>query len=262
MIKAVFFDVDGTLVSFKTHSVPTSTRIGLQKLREQGIKVFLATGRSEKSFQKVNEIIGFEFDGYIYSNGQYVKVNDQVIHDVCLNKNDLENVLAYVEENHISVHFSELEYSYINFMNDRMEELRRLLGVTLPPASIDDPKRSLENPTYQLSVYINEAEEEDFFKQTTNMAGVRWHELFVDVIPKDGGKTRGIDKMLEHFDIKLEDSMAFGDGGNDSAMLGHVGHGIAMGNAVESAKAASKFVTDDVDNDGIYKALERYGLVN
>lgn len=45
MIKAVFFDVDGTFVSHKSKSVPKSAREALDKLREKGIKVFLSTGR-------------------------------------------------------------------------------------------------------------------------------------------------------------------------------------------------------------------------
>lgn len=45
MIKAVFFDIDGTLVSFKTHKLPDSTVRALDLLREKGIKVFIATGR-------------------------------------------------------------------------------------------------------------------------------------------------------------------------------------------------------------------------
>lgn len=40
MIKAVFFDIDGTLVSFKTHKLPDSTVRALDLLREKGIKVF------------------------------------------------------------------------------------------------------------------------------------------------------------------------------------------------------------------------------
>lgn len=45
MIKAVFFDVDGTLVSFKTHQVPQSTLEAIKELQAKGIKVFVATGR-------------------------------------------------------------------------------------------------------------------------------------------------------------------------------------------------------------------------
>ena len=45
MIKAVFFDVDGTLVSHKSKSVPESAKDAIERLRSKGIKVFLSTGR-------------------------------------------------------------------------------------------------------------------------------------------------------------------------------------------------------------------------
>ena len=45
MIQAIFFDVDGTLVSFRTHTIPASTLEALHTLRAKGIKLFLATGR-------------------------------------------------------------------------------------------------------------------------------------------------------------------------------------------------------------------------
>ena len=53
MIKAVFFDIDGTLVSFKTHKLPDSTVRALDLLREKGIKVFIATGRQLQSINNL-----------------------------------------------------------------------------------------------------------------------------------------------------------------------------------------------------------------
>ena len=46
MIKAAFFDIDGTLLSFKTHAMPESTKRALRALRERGIKTVISTGRS------------------------------------------------------------------------------------------------------------------------------------------------------------------------------------------------------------------------
>ena len=78
---------------------------------------------------------------------------------------------------------------------------------------------------------------------------------------KGMNKQLGIDKMLEHFNIPLECSMAFGDGGNDIPMLKHVPYSIAMGNSNDAVKAAAAYVTEDVDNGGVVKALEHYGLL-
>ena len=46
-IRAVFFDIDGTLISFRNHAMPESTQAALHALREKGIRVYVATGRSK-----------------------------------------------------------------------------------------------------------------------------------------------------------------------------------------------------------------------
>ena len=66
--------------------------------------------------------------------------------------------------------------------------------------------------------------------------------------------------MCRHFGIDVADTMAIGDGGNDIPMLRHAGIGIAMGNANDAVKAEADYVTDTVDQDGIAKALQHFGL--
>ncbi len=261
MIKAIFFDVDGTLLSFKTHEMPESTRKSLLKLKENGIKIFISTGRSPEAFEIVKEKLGVDFDGYVYNNGQQVAIDDKMIRDEPLPLEDLRVLVKYIEDKKIATSFTELDYTYVNLINDRVKKLSEMMGTTLEKYVIDSPERIESNPTYQLASYIYEDEEEEFFSVAPNLKGVRWHPLFVDVIPKDGGKAVGIKEVLQYFDLDEDEVMAFGDGGNDTEMLDYVGFGIAMGNAVDSAKEVSKYVTDDVDNDGIYNALVKYGVI-
>lgn len=260
-IRAAFFDVDGTLVSFKTHEVPDSTRQAIKQLKDRGIKVFVATGRSPKAFERVKDVIDIDFDGYVYLNGQYVMADNQVIHDMYLDKDAIRKLLHYIEDKEIAVQFSELDYGYMNFENDRVRQLNQLLGSTIKREFENDVKRVLLNKTYQLAVFITEDEETDFFKNIEGLRSVRWHPLFCDVIPEKGGKAKGIDAMLGHFGLSRDQAIAFGDGGNDSDMLKHVGIGIAMGNAVQEAKKIADYVTDEIDQDGIYKALKKLDLV-
>ena len=65
-IESVFFDIDGTLVSFKTHQVPESTKKAIKELRTKGVKVFVATGRMLSMLEVLSDI---EFDGFITYNG-------------------------------------------------------------------------------------------------------------------------------------------------------------------------------------------------
>ena len=88
MIKAVFFDIDGTLVSFKTHVVPKSTLHAIELLKKKGIKVFIATGRHRRS---INNLGDLEFDGYVTLNGGYVFAGkDDVIYKHSIPDKDIE----------------------------------------------------------------------------------------------------------------------------------------------------------------------------
>ena len=89
----------------------------------------------------------------------------------------------------------------------------------------------------------------------------RWNPDFADITPKGVTKHQGIDVFCKHFGLQLEETMAFGDGGNDIPMLRHAGIGVAMGNAVEEAKAVADYVTTDVDAEGVAQALKHFGVI-
>ena len=71
----------------------------------------------------------------------------------------------------------------------------------------------------------------------------------------------GIQKVLEHYGIRREEIIAFGDGENDMDMLQFAGIGVAMGNAGPEVKEAADYVTEHIDEDGLEKALRHYGLL-
>jgi hydroxymethylpyrimidine pyrophosphatase-like HAD family hydrolase len=86
--------------------------------------------------------------------------------------------------------------------------------------------------------------------------------LFADVNPGGISKQTGIENFCKHFDIDVSETMSFGDGGNDISMLKFTKIGIAMGNANDSVKEVADYVTEDVDNHGIEKALIHFGLLD
>ena len=95
-IKAVFFDIDGTLVSFTTHTVPDSAREAIKRLRERGIKVFIATGRLLRHTDVVRDI---EVDGYITVNGSYCLTSSgEVIYEQAFPQPVVERILSLMEQ--------------------------------------------------------------------------------------------------------------------------------------------------------------------
>ena len=76
-----------------------------------------------------------------------------------------------------------------------------------------------------------------------------------------GGKAAGIQKFLDKEGLTRSNTMAFGDGENDMAMLRYAGIGVAMGNGKETLKEKADYVTTDIDDDGIANALIHFGLI-
>lgn len=258
MIKAVFFDIDGTLVSFKTHEVPRSTVEALEILREKGVKVFIATGRHRVSIDNLGDL---KFDGYVTLNGGYCFAGeDKVIYRHSIPDADIESLIRYMETTEtFPCAFVREKQIYMNYTDASVEEMFAMLKFPAPPIA---PLSEIRGKTvYQLIAFFTAGREQEFMEIVPHCEATRWNPLFADVVPAGSSKSVGIDKMLDYFHIPLSECMAFGDGGNDVAMLRHVGIGVAMGNATEDVRQVADYVTDTVDEDGIYNALKHYCLI-
>lgn len=261
MIKAIFFDIDGTLLSFKTHKMPESTKQALIKAKEKGVKIFVATGRPKVDILRVKELADFPFDGFVAVNGQFCYDKDEnVLHEKYINKGDVKNIIAYLKQNNLACHVILKENIYETMVNEKVKQLANLVGYD-EAIEVKPLDYFLDKEIFQLCPYIDPEDDEEFKKHLGNCITMRWCDLFVDVIPKDGGKPQGIKKICEHYGIKQDEIMAFGDGGNDCEMLEYAKIGIAMGNASEEVKSRADYVTDDVDENGVEKALKHFEII-
>lgn len=259
MIKAVFFDIDGTLKSFKTHSIPQSAIDAINEVREKGIKVFIATGRY---FKQIGDLNGLVFDGLITLNGAHcINSENETIFTNPIPKEDIEALLRYQSETFMfpSIFITEKE-ELINYIDENVKEISRLVDVPLSPVGI--LSESDKKEVLQIDAFVNKEQEQELLETVlTHCNASRWNPLFADVNVQGNSKRTGIDKFLEYYSIELSETMAFGDGGNDIQMLQHVAIGIAMGNAGDEVKQVADYITDSVDEDGIQKALKYFGVI-
>ena len=93
-------------------------------------------------------------------------------------------------------------------------------------------------------------------KRVPALIASRWHPCFADVNPRGVTKASGIASFAREMGIGIDETVAFGDGGNDVPMLEAAGLGVAMGNASDEVKARAGYVTASVDDDGLAQALE------
>lgn len=257
-IRAALFDFDGTLLPFGAAALPVSTVRALGRLRQNGVKVILATGRPPIHLPRMPMLRAVTLDGYVMMNGQYCFDETGVFRELALPAAGMQALVDWLHTpagQQELVCFVERDFSYLN----------RPIGPGPGPVEADtpvlDPARALTHPTYQLNAYLPPEREANFLAHCPGCVAVRWCDTFADILPAGGGKPAGLAAMLDHLGLRREESIAFGDGGNDISMLEYAGVGVAMGNALPAVKAAANYVTDSVDADGVEKALQHFGLI-
>ncbi|NGM61393.1 Cof-type HAD-IIB family hydrolase [Sphingobacterium sp. SGG-5] len=257
-VKAVFFDIDGTLLSFQTHEVPPSTEEAIAELQAKGIKVIVSTGRSINSIDHVRYL---NFDGYITFNGGYCVTNaGEILLKKAMDPRDIQSILDYADRQPLSFSFmSEKEIT----IHDVTPEIAGMYAhLNLPVPKLVDINNVEVDSILQANIFLGPEDEEEFMRNVMpNSVASRWTPLFADVNPAGQSKKVGIDMFCDYFGVDIHETMAFGDGGNDITMLQHVHIGVAMGNANAEVKEIADFITDDVDNDGIWNALKHFEVI-
>lgn len=258
MIKAAFFDIDGTLLSHKTNTVPPSAVRALEALRERGILTFIATGRHISMLRAMRPLENLKFDGMVTLNGQYCFDRNGLIYHCPIHREAIAILLDYLKEDPHPCILVEEDQMYINFHNSLVEKVQAAIHSDMP--AIGDMDRGYTQPIYQAILYMSD----ENLAKLPKMPGIRltrWNLGGADLIPENGGKARGIAQVLAHYGLDKSETIAFGDGENDVDMFHAVGISVAMGNACQEAKEAADHITDDADNDGIWNALKHFGVL-
>ena len=255
-IKIIFFDIDGTLVDMQTKQISANTIEALQRLKANGIKICIATGRSPISLPKFD---GVDFDAYLTFNGSYCYDQLGAILSNPIRTKDVQTIIRNAAAIGRSVAVATKDRLAANGTDDDLAEYysfaHQVLTVT------EDFEAVCQEEIYQVMLGCREA---DYPAVLDGVGGAKiaaWWDRAVDIIPADGGKGMGIQKMLDYYHLDRTEAMAFGDGNNDIEMLEAVGTGVAMENASYRLKAVADDICGHVAQDGVYHYCLEHGLI-
>ena len=256
-IKIVFFDIDDTLRNSKTGFIPTSIPTVFQQLREKGILTGIATGRG--IFGVVPEIRELKPDFFVTLNGAYIEdKKGNVIDSNKISKDKVESYIAWTKE--VGIDYG-LVGSHTAKLSTRTELISKAIDPIYPDLDVD-PDFYEKEDIYQMWTFEERGDDlilPDTLASTLRM--VRWHEHSSDVVPISGSKAAGVAKVVEHLGLKPENVMVFGDGLNDLELFDYAGISIAMEASHEKIKEKADYITKTLEEDGIFDALERFGMV-
>ena len=150
-IQAVFFDIDGTLVSFTTHTVPDSARKAIARLRERGVKVFIATGRLLRHTDVVRDI---EVDGYITVNGSYCLTSSgEVIYEQSFPHDTVERIFSLMDQYGFAMELMTQENIFVEKITDEVQ--RAIDMVDIIPAVAPLREIAAQQKVLQVCPYIS-----------------------------------------------------------------------------------------------------------
>jgi len=255
--KAVFFDVDGTLLPIGSRTVPPSTLEAIERLKENGILTVVATGRQIGSYSR-SPANSIAFDAYIVANGSMLLDKDRkLVSGIPIGQKEIKQILNLLNKEDIAYAITNLDGRYINKITETVIETHRQLNTDLPTTG-----RYKGEDVYMIEAYLPQELTELNEKIQEYCTISRWNENGIDIFSKNAGKHVGIENYIKLHNIRPQQVMAFGDADNDIQMLLYAGTGVAMGNAEQSVKDIADYITDTADNNGIEKALIHFGLIN
>lgn len=254
--KVVFLDLDGTVLNSKKE-IPSSAIEAIERLKQKGVYVAIATGRAPFMFETLRQTLGVET--YVSYNGQFVVVEGEVIHRESLDPNWLNRLERVANDREHPMVFMDDKVMRANCTyHPYIEESLGSLKFPHPPQA---EKYYETNPVYQALLFCDEASETQYHSLGGPVRFVRWHRYSVDILPSEGSKAHGIQKVTDVLGINQENVYVFGDGLNDIEMIRGAETSVAMGNAVDEVKAAATYITSHVDDDGLKEGLEKVGLI-
>ena len=256
MIRAIFFDIDGTLVSHAISDIPKGVLESFLQMQKRGIRLFLATGRHISEFKSL-PLHNYPFDGYVTQTGQICYDRDfKPVYEEALTDDDTKILTRLFNEKEIPIVLLNNDSLYINFVNSLVVRTQEEINTPIPQIGTYHGEK-----LFGATVFGTAEQTAVIAAQLPGCKESSWNRYASDIVLKEAGKVNGIKRMLEQYGIDRSEIMAFGDADNDIDMIRFAQIGIAMGNATNLLKSNSDYVTASVDDDGILKALAYYQLI-
>lgn len=270
--KHIFFDLDGTLLN-KDHQILNETIDEINRLKNMGIGISIATGRSvNMAIDYVNQLN--IKDPVVLSNGTFIlnpttktlKVLTDGIH-IEVKKYFLNYLRTYGGT--ITWFTEKQDYVYsTSYSGAKVLPYTTNLVDMSGMALIDFENYLLNTKVYQLTlVYegidcvanrsidlvtdeFKELERKGFAKITNTT------QIFIDANSNNIDKINAIKEVIKELNLDINNVYAFGDSNNDYNMIKTIPNSIAMGNASESVKSVAKRIIGDNNHPSIAECLK------
>lgn len=182
----------------------------------------------------------------------------QVVYHQPISSELVKSVIEWTKEVGIEYGLLGSKKGTLSARNDRISLVIDLIYDGLET----DPDFYKGNDIYQMLTFENDGQKVELPAQLQeDLRTVRWDAISSDIVLKDSSKAAGVAKIVEKLGLKPENVLVFGDGLNDIELFEYAGIAIAMGHSHPELQKRADYITKKVEEDGIFDALEKLGMV-
>jgi hydroxymethylpyrimidine pyrophosphatase-like HAD family hydrolase len=211
-------------------------------VKKSGNYIAYITGRGTIKTKKF--IKELPCDAYACNNGSEIFCNDKLIQSNCIEFNYGKNFLKK-ECSNKDIFVVMEPYKYLNYDDKKID-------------NVDYFKSDIDNlpnkPIDMISIKgIDGINTEKYNMLQFKKSGL--NELMVN--DKKATKLNSLQVISEYFKISKENIISFGDDYSDIEVFENSGISVAMGNAISELKKIATHITDDNNNNGIAKFIDK-----
>ena len=269
--KLVCIDLDGTLLTDEK----TITKENIETIRKAsslGINICIATGRIYKFVDHIKETLGNKIK-VIASNGGIILKEDEALSFKTLSYEEILRLKNLTKDYNVDIYLNtENEiiseksipktYSYKVINNGLKDRYKVNIVENYPFENLKyDKKYKIVKAICINKDDLNEVKKVRQLLEATNEFEISSAEHhYCEINSKGVSKGKAVEELAKSLKIDIKEVMCIGDGGNDIEMLKRAGISIAMKNGMEDVKSLANYITEDNNNSGVAKAIEKFIL--
>ncbi|MEG2441601.1 MAG: HAD family hydrolase [Acetivibrio sp.] len=259
--KIIFFDIDGTIIEEDTYMISESTMKAIQNTRKNGHFVIINTGRTNFMIDKeLKEKIGF--DGYLLGCGTEIIFREKVLMHQSLPLSLTKTVIEQLRKCRIDGVLEGSKKDYVDYPENMHTKHFRdfVCNMARKQGNWEDENLEID----KLFVCENENSDMNSFRKILEgeLDFIDRENGYWEIVPKGYSKASGMEYLMNYLKMPIEATVAVGDSNNDLSMLEYAHISIAMGNATKGVQDMATYVTSDVHEDGIEKAMKWIGVIS
>ncbi|MEA4832727.1 MAG: HAD family hydrolase [Oscillospiraceae bacterium] len=254
-VKLIVTDLDNTLLT-SDKAISMYTADVLNKCKAKGIQIAFATARPERAVSRFISAVAPNF--IISNNGATISQEGVLLYNKVISPNIISSLLHnFYEEKQIMLMTAEVGHClYTNYNGPPWEEGWNPVYhnfSTIPEGEIVKISTECLNVEIIRSILTRYPE-----LHLYENSGESWKQI----MHRNATKINAVRFISEYLRINISHIVAFGDDYNDVEIIKHCGIGVAVDNAIASAKQVADYICSSNNDDGVAHWISEHVLYN